>query len=452
LPIIKTCQRPKIFATDVRGSTSFTLVSLLLTTIAVAGSNAAKARDDADAAEATAQTLAENLQSIQTVCDETKQASKLLIEEHEEVKKMSESLQKDLLTKMDQLANAQVELRALRSSHDKLRREGDDWKQERADLQDQIAHKERQVGELQRNLSDARALENSEKKRNERLKADWASAREGMLKATEGQKQAQETQAKLEQSLSRVQQINRDLNDQLDKEQDRARKDRDRLNADLSLTSRQLQDLRIKAEAAAELTERLEADKAAAEKQAAHYKRRVASLENRLEQVTLSSLAVGSPPPPASTVSARGDGGGSLTHQAAGADSSDGTNGSGNGKNKPFSLPPLQQPGTSSGASVGSGTGGDAGAPPPQQSDRCCICLKASYGMMQKCQCGSRDCGRRAHSLCANRIQPGTSVSHPCTPAPRLPLILCQPAIPSLPNNAKATGGSKNRAGSGSGR
>lgn len=59
----------------------------------------------------------------------------------------------------------------------------------------------------------------------------------------------------------------------------------------------------------------------------------------------------------------------------------------------------------------------------------CCICFKAAFGLMKACQCGKPDCDKRAHLTCANRINPGPSVSHPGTPAAKLPTVLCAGAV-----------------------
>jgi len=59
------------------------------------------------------------------------------------------------------------------------------------------------------------------------------------------------------------------------------------------------------------------------------------------------------------------------------------------------------------------------------QSSICSICFKESFGEMKACQCGNPECKRRAHMICVNRINPGPSVAHPGTPAPRLPTVLC---------------------------
>ena len=55
----------------------------------------------------------------------------------------------------------------------------------------------------------------------------------------------------------------------------------------------------------------------------------------------------------------------------------------------------------------------------------CSICFKEEFGTMKACECGRPICNRQAHLICAQKINPGPSVAHPGTPAPRLPTVLC---------------------------
>ena len=75
----------------------------------------------------------------------------------------------------------------------------------------------------------------------------------------------------------------------------------------------------------------------------------------------------------------------------------------------------------------------DTHAVPPAAT--CSVCFKAAFGLMKSCQCGRIECGKRAHLICANRVNPGPSVSHPGTPAPKLPLTLCSGALAGIITN-----------------
>jgi len=58
---------------------------------------------------------------------------------------------------------------------------------------------------------------------------------------------------------------------------------------------------------------------------------------------------------------------------------------------------------------------------------KCCLCCKDATENMRDCKCGKNECYLRAHASCliGSKHHPSPSVSHPGTPAPALPLILC---------------------------
>ena len=60
-------------------------------------------------------------------------------------------------------------------------------------------------------------------------------------------------------------------------------------------------------------------------------------------------------------------------------------------------------------------------------NQKCCLCCKDATENMRDCQCGKDTCGLQAHVSCliGSNHHPTPSVSHPGTPSPALPLILC---------------------------
>uniref|UniRef100_A0A7S4N8J5 Uncharacterized protein n=1 Tax=Odontella aurita TaxID=265563 RepID=A0A7S4N8J5_9STRA len=58
----------------------------------------------------------------------------------------------------------------------------------------------------------------------------------------------------------------------------------------------------------------------------------------------------------------------------------------------------------------------------------CCLCNRDVTESMRQCQCGRESCDLSAHASCliGSRHHPTPSISHPGTPAPTLPLILCR--------------------------
>lgn len=63
-----------------------------------------------------------------------------------------------------------------------------------------------------------------------------------------------------------------------------------------------------------------------------------------------------------------------------------------------------------------------------KQQQKCCLCFKNTAGVMKSCQCSQKHCDKQAHVTCLSKYKVGnisTCVSHPGTPLPPMPLILC---------------------------
>ena len=69
-----------------------------------------------------------------------------------------------------------------------------------------------------------------------------------------------------------------------------------------------------------------------------------------------------------------------------------------------------------------------------QPSGHCNICFKGASGVLRWCKCGQTDCNKWAHAQCLakRKSNVSTSVSHPGTPPPALPLILCKGIEPLI--------------------
>lgn len=64
----------------------------------------------------------------------------------------------------------------------------------------------------------------------------------------------------------------------------------------------------------------------------------------------------------------------------------------------------------------------------------CSLCFKKQNGVSRWCKCGKADCNKWCHSKClaTRKSNASTSVSHPGTPPPVLPLILCSGIEPVI--------------------
>lgn len=386
----------------------------------IAGTNAAKARADADAAEATAATLAQTLQSLQTVITETKRASQLLHHEQQQVTATAANVEAKLLQKEGDLVRAHKELQTLRQSNSLFERSHGKWKFERELLERQVKQCEQELGELRREKLEQAAMEQARKDRADKVEHEWRRAQSMLIEATSGQAAAEHTQAILEETIASLQKANQDLHATLKEQQAAARGDNQRLSEALGKAEKEAQRLRIAAEATEEDMQRLKLDKTAADKQIQQLKNRLATLERSLKE----SVA---------TASALTGGGGGTSNSTVSPETTSPANTS--TAQLSIHLPPLATGKKAPSAmmimmSTTSVT--DKENKGVENGDLCCICFKQSLGIMKTCQCGDKVCRKKAHANCVKLSAPGPSVSHPCTPAPKLPVVLCGSVLSKL--------------------
>ena len=395
----------------------------------LAGSNAAKARADADAAEATAATLSQTLQSLQTVITETKRASQILHQEQQQVSAAAASVEAKLLQKEGDLARAHKELQTLRLSNAALEHSHDQWKEERSLREQSIQQKEQELQQLKREKLEQTAVEQARKVRADKIEQEWRRAQAMLVEATSGQEAAEQTQAVLEETIESLQKANRELHQTLKETQDAARSDNGRLNDVLSKAEKEAQQLRIAAEAANEEMQRLKQDKASADKQIQQLKVRLAKVERDLAVSNAHAVATGS-----------SSNNNNKNNKTVSPESVSPTGDSSIMSALTFRLPPLASARdsnktdsltttTTNPAALNVTDKENAGV---KNGTHCCMCIKPSIGIMKTCQCGDSSCKKRAHSHCVKHIQPGPSVSHPGTPSVPLPIVLCSSVAAKL--------------------
>jgi hypothetical protein len=231
-----------------------------------------------------------------------------------------------------------------------------------------------------------------------------------LVEATSGQAAAEQTQTILEETIASLQKANQELHAMLKEQQMAARGDNQRLSEALGKVEKEAQRLRITAEANEEEMQRLKLDKAAADKQIQQLKTRLATVERSLKD----SIAVATASTTNSTISPENT---TPTHSSSAQLS--------------FHLPPLatskKAPPTTTMTTVT-----DKENKGVENGELCCICFKQSLGIMKTCQCGDKSCRKKAHANCVKNSAPGPSVSHPCTPAPKLPVVLCGSVMSKL--------------------
>jgi hypothetical protein len=381
-----------------------------------AGTQAQRARADAEAAEATAVSLAQTLQSLQTVVTETKRAAQLLHQEHAQIAAAAQQLEAKVLQKEGDLARSLGELRTLRQSHQMVVGEQSRFQNERQRLELSLEQQALELEGLKRVQKERDAMERARKERADKVEHEWRQAQALLVEATAGQVQAEHIKTVLEETVFGLRKANEAVHERLTQQQTASRKENERLSEALTKAEKEAQQLRIDAEATEEAMHRLRLDKIAADKQLQDIKVRVVSAERRLKELTNSSTTNSSLPAGSPDM---------IQHEPSLSTVTPATMG-----RSYAALPPLSNKNsqkTATATTTSNKENGPHAAAAVAGSTVCCLCFKPCFGMMKSCQCGKQQCQCRAHMSCvANRIiPPGPSVSHPGTPAPVLPLVLC---------------------------
>lgn len=376
----------------------------------IAGVNAANARADADAAIARASSLATQLSSMKTVLADMKRTCDTIRDEHEAVSTASKQLELRYLQLEADLSNAH--------------REKDRAIQDRAELSEvyeqlllmkrtsdqALDEKNDEVRRLRKALNERDDVEQVRIDRTHRIETELREARVQLAEAIFTSGESETTAALLHDTIKNLTDENRSLHEQIATILEKAAKERARVQDELRQSEQDVQKLRLKVVTHEEETERMLLDKTDNEKEISNLKRQIAELEKRLAGTEKAM-------PPAA-----------IEKETYGQ-SSTGRLSLG------LSLPPLRPLSTKTipGNTVKENTleseqpNGARTSLDPKVSS-CSICHKQLFGMMKMCQCGRSTCDKRAHAMCVVNINPLPSVSHPGTPAPTLPIILCHGA------------------------
>ena len=365
-----------------------------------ASQNAARARLDADAAETTAATLATQLQALQQVVEETKRASHLLLEEQDEISQKAQAVEQQYVQTQAELARANAQREKIQQENVELGKKTKSLESTIRQLTSELDHKNAEVKHLQQSRSELQSAEDSQHERLERVEKELQQTRALLVDATETAAETEATTVDLKNGMEKLQQANEKLHKQLEEKMTKSRNDTMNHQNELQAAQKENQALKNKDLNSQDEIKQLTADKEAQEKRFSQLRDKTNNLERRLRESTDIVDTTSKP--------------------AAKTDDSSSS----------FSIPPL-------------GGGKENNTLP---SCKCTICGKDASGLMKKCQCGNPRCTSRAHATCVNKIAVGPSVSHPGTPAPRLPVVLCGgscssrvAAITPAPSTQKAT-------------
>jgi hypothetical protein len=363
----------------------------------MAQQNASKARQDADMAETTAAQLAQTLQSLQTVVNETKLASQTLVQEQQMVDQKAADIETKYLQQKQELLRVTKTMEQLRQSNALLEHARDLWKHERKTMEQQVKRLQGTIDALRRDATNQAAVEELRQQRAEQNQLELVQAQQLLTHATEQYDANQKVQWTLQETVATLESANAALHEKLVEQQSGTRDTVERLNTDLSNAERHAQKLHLDKEALEEELKRIKLEKEASVKQYQELKLQVMAAK-------CSSLPTALTSPP---------GAASLSTDRQHSTTEDTPQRSAN-NTIVFRLPPLP---------------GSAKTKPSNNPDvicgkSCCICFKPSFGIMKSCPCGN--CEERAHILCVKQVTAPPSVSHPGTPASPHPVVLCK--------------------------
>jgi chromosome segregation ATPase len=299
-----------------------------------------------------------------------------------------------LLQRETEMLHFQKDRKTILADREKLKCNAQDLIEDKKKLERQLERRQERVKVLSRELDERDALEQARKDRSSMVEKELRDARAMLVDASNTAVETETTTSALKETIQTLQQENQTLHGKIEEIQDRSRRNEERLQETLVKTERGAQSLRIKATAHDEHIQRVLSEKAGCEKQVTQLKTRVTNLERRLKE----SASFMSP-------AAKETVGGEPTTEKRRS-------------RKSFQVPPL---------TPGSATTADKSpASASRKSSSCCLCFKSASGLMKTCQCGKPNCDKRAHSTCLAGVKSSMmSISHPGTPSPRLPVILC---------------------------
>ena len=367
----------------------------------IAGTNAANARADADAAEACAASMATQLQALKDVVHETKRASQILYKEHEQVSAAARSMEAKLLQRETELARSKKEQRQWIDEKGGMKKRAQQLQGERKLLEKEMNRLTEELQSMRRQAKEYAAVEQARKDRSAMVEKELRDARSMLMGATATAAETEATSGALNDAIQGLETENKTLHGTIEQLQAKARQENERLNDALGKAEKEAQTLRVKASSHDEDIQRIRMDRTASEKEVAKLKTKVATLERRLKDATSYV--------PPEDESQQGE---STTTSRA---SSRGVS---------FSIPPLT---ANTPAAKANENRLNRVTPSAPKSSTCSICSKSiTAGMSKACQCGKPTCHMRAHATClANSKLAPPSVSHPGTPALRPPVLLC---------------------------
>ncbi|KAG7373085.1 hypothetical protein IV203_033809 [Nitzschia inconspicua] len=379
-------------------------ISRLTTALKQAAQTATQAREDADLAEQKVVTLATKVDALETVVQETKRASQQLMQEQDQAHQSVRIVEAKFIQAQTDLARSNVSNRKIQQEYRAMKRHFKQIQQRLADTTNELEQEKEDKKSWKRQASELEVISKLQQERLERLEKELQKSKSLLIDATSAASESQQTKQKVQSSLERIEETNRQLSDSIQENQKQLNRQEELHSKALAQARKDHQATQHKWSRDRDLVQSLKIEKQAADKKISQLQGKLAQVERRLLDST--NLASSNSLSQDEFAISRGNQNDSIS-----------INGNG------FQIPSLSYSKENPTSNMSKGV------------CQCSICNKQGTGIMRKCQCGNNSCTLRAHPSCFHRVtmqKATTSVSHPGTPAPKLPVLLCS-------NNTKTT-------------
>ena len=378
--------------------------------------------------------MATQLKSFKNALDETKHTVESIRTEHDDISSVSRDLERKLLQRESELHRLQKQKQKSDEENATIGGELENLKKVEEMLNSTVEKRDDEVLKLKKALAERENVESARLERTDRLENELSKARSMLIEMTSAAADGESTAAELRDTIEALQNENKSLHQKIEKAIGASSKERAKLQQALAHAENEAQKLRVKEAVDDEDFQKLRLDKISSEKEVIQLKDRLSNLERRFTEA--SAVGVISPSDAISDISSIKTNDTPSYKTPKKSISSIASIASQDYVNIPrlkavcgkvAMIPPvaLENIPTKNFRSSNIGVSHKSKGLKRQMQYKCSICFKAPYGIMKSCQCGNPLCDLRAHVSCISGKNPLPSVSHPGTPAPSLPAILC---------------------------
>lgn len=328
--------------------------------------------------------------ALETVVQETKRASQQLLEEQDQVHQSAQDMEAKFIQSQADLARSNASKQKMQQEHRSMKSQLDQLFQRLSDATHDLEQEREAKEQWKRQAQELQATDKLRQERLDHLEKELQESKTLLMEATAAASESQQATQKIQSSLERMEEANQQLSLKLEDTQKQLHRQEELHNHALAQAQKEHQSTQHKWNHDRDLVQSLKIEKQAADKKISTLQGKLAQAERRLMDST--NLTSSPFPPQDKQESGRNDGSTSTNQNE-------------------FNIPSLSTNNENSSALI-----------------KCSICCKQGSGVMRKCQCGNKSCAARAHATCVQRAtmqNTSTSVSHPGTPAPKLPVVLC---------------------------